>query len=83
MTCLTMPEIERRDDVDSPLLTVPEVVERLRVSRSKVYDLMSRGELLSVRVHGCRRVRAEDLDRYVAGLGCDWPLKPCISQVRR
>jgi excisionase family DNA binding protein len=55
------------------LLKVPDVVERLGVSRAKVYELMASGELRSVRVGGSRRVDSDDLDRFVAGLDDAWP----------
>ncbi|MBV9830523.1 MAG: helix-turn-helix domain-containing protein, partial [Marmoricola sp.] len=48
------------------LLKIPEVAARLGLSRAKVYELMSRGALRSVRVDGCRRVRTEDLVTFVA-----------------
>ena len=50
------------------LLKIPEVAARLGLSRAKVYELMSRGALRSVRVDGCRRVRTEDLVTFVASL---------------
>lgn len=49
-------------------LTVPEVAKELRVGRTSVYRLISTGELSSVLVGGSRRVSAEALDRYIAGL---------------
>ena len=54
--------------MEALLLKVPEVATRLGLSRAKVYELMSSGALLSVRVDGCRRVRASDLTEFVAGL---------------
>ena len=50
------------------MLTIPEVAKELRVGRTTVYRLISTGELPSVLVGGSRRVPAEALDRYVAGL---------------
>lgn len=47
------------------LLRVPEVAENLGISRAKVYELMAAGELRSVKIGGCRRVRASDLVAYV------------------
>ncbi|MFF8394281.1 helix-turn-helix domain-containing protein [Streptomyces sp. NPDC016172] len=40
----------------SELLTVPEVMERLKVGRSKVYDLIRTRRLASLKVDGCRRI---------------------------
>lgn len=53
------------------LLTVPEVASLLRLSRAKVYELIARGDLVSVKIDGARRVRRVDLERYVATLGAD------------
>jgi excisionase family DNA binding protein len=47
---------------------VPEVAENLGISRAKVYELMAAGELRSVKIGGCRRVRASDLVEYVEAL---------------
>lgn len=51
------------------LYRVPEVAEFLGVSKAKVYELIASGALPSVRLDGCRRVRADDLRAYVASLG--------------
>jgi len=59
--------------MESPLLRVPEVVARLGVSRAKVYEFMASGELRSVRVGGSRRIRVEDLDKFIAELDDAWP----------
>ncbi len=50
------------------LLDVGQVAERLAVSRSSVYVLLSGGALPSVKVGGARRVAVDDLNRYVDGL---------------
>jgi excisionase family DNA binding protein len=51
------------------LLTVPEVAERLRHGRTRVYQLIGEGRLLSVTVGPrARRVRESDLDTFIAGL---------------
>lgn len=50
------------------LLTVPEAARALGVSRSKVYDLIARRSLRSLRLDGCRRVPVEALETYIAGL---------------
>jgi excisionase family DNA binding protein len=55
------------------LMKVPEVVERLGLSRAKVYELMASCELRSVRIAGARRVESEDLERFIAGLDDSWP----------
>lgn len=55
------------------LLKVPEVAQRLGISRAKVYELMASGELRSVRVGGSRRIHSVDLDRFIAELDATWP----------
>jgi excisionase family DNA binding protein len=54
--------------VDNLLLKIPEVAENLGISRAKVYELMAAGDLPSVKIGGCRRVRVEDLVAYVESL---------------
>jgi len=54
--------------MDVMLLRVPEAAAELGISRAKLYELMSRGELPSVRVDGCRRIRRSDLVAFVAAL---------------
>lgn len=46
-------------------LTVPEVMEKLRISRSKVYDLFRARELPSFTVGRCRRVAETALATYM------------------
>lgn len=48
------------------LLTAAEVAEQLRVSTMTVYRLIRSGELAAVRVGRNYRVRAGDLERYLA-----------------
>ena len=60
--------------MEAMLLKVPEVVACLGISRAKVYELMASGELPSVRVGGSRRIRAEDLETFVASLDDRWPV---------
>lgn len=50
----------------SALLTVGEVAAALRVSTMTVYRLINAGELPAARIGRSFRVRAEDLDRYLA-----------------
>lgn len=49
------------------LLTAVEVSDLLRVSTMTVYRLIRRGELPAVRVGRNYRVRASELDAYLAG----------------
>lgn len=54
---------------DDVYLTVPEVADRLRISRWKVYELIRTRELVSFNVGRCRRVPAsavaEMVDRLI------------------
>jgi excisionase family DNA binding protein len=60
---------------DAPvLLTVEEAAERLRISRTSMYRLVSTGEVETVTVGRLRRVPAECLIEYVARLRQD-----CLS----
>jgi excisionase family DNA binding protein len=50
------------------LLTPEEAAKVLSIGRSKVYELMSGGQLASVRIGGSRRVPADELSRFVERL---------------
>lgn len=50
------------------LLTVEEAADRLSVGRTYMFELIRNGAVDSVRVGKLRRVRPEDLERYVAAL---------------
>ena len=50
---------------DRLLYRVPEVARLLSLSRSKVYVLIQSGVLPSVRIDGSRRVRGEDVRRFI------------------
>jgi excisionase family DNA binding protein len=50
---------------DLQLFTVVEVSQFLGIGRSKVYELMYKGELKSVKIGGSRRIRYSDLGEYV------------------
>ena len=54
-----------REIEDGTFLRVREVARRLAVSRGTVYNLISSGELLSVRVRGSRRVPAVALQEFI------------------
>ena len=47
------------------LMTVQEVCVKLRISRSKVYELIATGELTSYRIGGCRRVGEDDVYKFL------------------
>jgi excisionase family DNA binding protein len=48
------------------LLKVPAVAERLNLSRSATYELISRRELRSVSIGRARRVPESEIDRFIA-----------------
>jgi excisionase family DNA binding protein len=50
---------------DLQLFTVVEVSQFLGIGRSKVYELLYKGELKSVKIGGSRRIRYSDLGEYV------------------
>ncbi|MFI1470615.1 helix-turn-helix domain-containing protein [Streptomyces wuyuanensis] len=49
------------------LLTVPEVMARLKLGRSKVYDLIRSRRLTSVKIDGCRRIPTDAVRDFVLG----------------
>jgi len=53
---------------DRLLYRVPEVAVTLNISRSKVCELFSSGDLESVKIDRSRLVRSPDLRAYVDGL---------------
>ncbi|MGW1276839.1 helix-turn-helix domain-containing protein [Streptomyces tsukubensis] len=50
---------------DSELLTVPEVMARLKLGRSTVYDLIRSRRLASITVGRARRIPAHTLREFV------------------
>ena len=65
---IAAPEHAADGTQDGLLLTVEEAARRLRIGRTLVYQLISSGELESVKVGRLRRVPAECLPEYVATL---------------
>ncbi|MEU2250340.1 helix-turn-helix domain-containing protein [Streptomyces sp. NPDC019224] len=49
------------------LLTVPEVMARLKLGRSKVYDLIRSQRLASIKIDGARRIPAHAVTDFVLG----------------
>ena len=47
------------------LLTVPEAMAQLNVSRWTLYNLIRSGELASVTIGRCRRIPADALDTFI------------------
>ena len=48
------------------LLTIVEAAQHLGISRSKLYELLSAGELPSVRIGRMRRITLSALEKFVA-----------------
>lgn len=64
-----VPAQRRAGAVIGPLLlTVEEAGAAIGVGRSLMYELISRGDISTVRIGRLRRVRPEDLENYVAAL---------------
>ena len=57
---------EEQGSLTGPLMTVAEVAEVLRVSTMTVYRLIKAGELPALRVGKNYRIRAGDLETYLA-----------------
>jgi excisionase family DNA binding protein len=55
------------------LLTAAEVADVLKIGRSKLYELIARGSLTSVKVDRSRRFRRSDVDLFIRSLGAE----PC------
>jgi excisionase family DNA binding protein len=68
--------------METVLLKIPEVLERLAISQTKLYELMSSGELRSVKVGRSRRVPSDELDRFIADLD-DSPPNLRLPEPRR
>jgi len=50
------------------LLTAEEAAKELRIGRTRMYDLIRRHEVVSVKVDGSRRVPYDELVAYVKRL---------------
>ncbi len=53
------------NDCTESLLTPAEAAAILKIGRSKLYELIARGSIESVKLGRCRRFRRTDLDRFV------------------
>ena len=57
------------EQVSRLLYRLSDAALALSLSRAKVYELINSGALRSVRIDGARRIRAADLEAFVASLG--------------
>lgn len=62
--------------VPKMLLTPTEAAQALSISRSKLYELLSKGQLASVRVGTSRRIPHDALLSFVAQLSEDKTFDP-------
>lgn len=53
------------------LLTPAEAAAVLKIGRSKLYELIARGLIDSVKLGRCRRFRRSDLDRFIRNLAAE------------
>jgi excisionase family DNA binding protein len=60
-----MSEIVREFNYSEKLLRAVDVAEILNISRAFAYQLMQRGDIRTVFIGGARRVRPEDLRKYI------------------
>ncbi len=51
---------------ESSLLSVKDAASYLSICTSHLYNLMERGQLPYIKIGSCRRIRPEDLNRFVA-----------------
>lgn len=63
----------------SLLLTMVEAADELRLSRTKFYELVARGELPTVQIDGSRRMARVALERYVERLHSEQDLRASRS----
>ena len=50
------------------LLTIPETISILSISRSTFYELVQQGKIPLRKLGGASRVRSDDLDAYIQNL---------------
>jgi excisionase family DNA binding protein len=65
-TLANMLEHSRALSLDEPLLTISDVRGLLRLSRTGVYNLVRRGDLVPIRIGGRVRFSPSDVRAYLA-----------------
>lgn len=53
------------------LLTIEEAAGRLRIHRSKLYELVATGELKSLHIGRLRRIKVTDLEAFINKLSSE------------
>jgi excisionase family DNA binding protein len=51
--------------LEDPVLTIPEVARYLKMSKSKIYDLVSKKEIPHLKIGRNVRIRQADLQRWM------------------
>jgi excisionase family DNA binding protein len=64
----TVVQVDGKPVGGTMLLTPEETADELRISRTRVYDLIKHDELVSVMIGGSRRVLRASLEDYVRRL---------------
>ncbi len=54
-------------------LTIPEACAKLRIGRTRLYQLLNDGELRAVKIGRLTRIREEDVLAYAEHLDCYRP----------
>ena len=57
--------VNKNDGLPERLLKATEVAKILNISRTFAYQLMNKGNIATVIILGAKRVRPEDLDRFI------------------
>ena len=52
-------------EFDDPILTIPEVARYLKISKSKIYYLVSRKEITHLKIGRNIRIRQVDLQKWM------------------
>lgn len=60
--------------------TIAEVMERLRLSRATIYNLLDRGDLVSLKVGGRRLITLESVARLLAGPEHQQVARRCLDR---
>ena len=64
------------------LLKIPQVMERLAMGQTKLYELMASGALPSVKVGRSRRIRSDELESFIEELDRERPNQHLHESVR-
>ena len=59
--------------MQSVAIPIPKACERIGISRSKLYEMLNKREIQSVKIGRRRLVRVADLDRWLESLPSQTP----------